>query len=95
MGVPWGVFTEENFNIKEARKILDRDHYGLEEVKTAILEFIAVGKLRGSVHGKILCLSGPPGTGTKQRYSLFLLFALLMRPHIVLHLLSTLWHRQN
>lgn len=62
-GVPWGVETEENFDIKDARKVLDRDHYGLEDVKDTILEFIAVGKLKGSVQGKILCLSGPPGTG--------------------------------
>lgn len=61
--VPWGVSTEENFDIKQARKVLDRDHYGLDEVKDIILQFIAVGKLRGSVQGKILCLAGPPGTG--------------------------------
>jgi Lon-like ATP-dependent protease len=61
--VPWGVETEENFDIQKARKTLDRDHYGLDDVKDTILEFIAIGKLRGSVQGKILCLSGPPGTG--------------------------------
>jgi Lon-like ATP-dependent protease len=61
--VPWGVTTEENFDIRDARRILDRDHYGLDEVKDTILQFIAVGKLRGSVQGKILCLAGPPGTG--------------------------------
>lgn len=61
--VPWGVTTEEKLDIREARRILDRDHYGLDEVKDAILQFIAVGKLRGSVQGKILCLAGPPGTG--------------------------------
>ncbi|GKY97633.1 hypothetical protein MPSEU_000721700 [Mayamaea pseudoterrestris] len=62
-GVPWGVLTEENFDITKARQILDRDHYGLEDVKDTILQFIAVGKLHGSVQGKILCLAGPPGTG--------------------------------
>jgi len=62
-GVPWGVTTKENFDITEARKVLDRDHYGLDEVKDTVLQFIAVGKLRGSVQGKILCLAGPPGTG--------------------------------
>ena len=62
-GVPWGVTTQENFDITEARRVLDRDHYGLDEVKDTILQFIAVGKLRGSVQGKILCLAGPPGTG--------------------------------
>jgi Lon-like ATP-dependent protease len=63
VGVPWGVATEENFDLALARKILDRGHYGLEEVKDAILEFIAIGKLKGTVQGKILCLAGPPGTG--------------------------------
>jgi ATP-dependent Lon protease len=62
-GVPWNVMSDENFDIKDARKILDRDHYGLDDVKDTILEFIAVGKLKGSVQGKIICLSGPPGTG--------------------------------
>jgi len=62
-GVPWNVMSDENFDIKEARKILDRDHYGLDDVKDTILEFIAVGKLKGSVQGKIVCLAGPPGTG--------------------------------
>lgn len=63
VGIPWGVETEENFNIREARQVLDRDHYGLDDVKDTILQFIAVGKLKGTVQGKILCLSGPPGTG--------------------------------
>lgn len=62
-GVPWGVQSEENFDIGDAKKILDRDHYGLDDVKDIILEFIAVGKLKGSVQGKIVCLAGPPGTG--------------------------------
>jgi Lon-like ATP-dependent protease len=62
-GFPWGVLSDENFDIQAARKVLDRDHYGLEDVKDIILEFIAVGKLKGSVQGKIICLSGPPGTG--------------------------------
>jgi len=63
VGVPWGLFTDENFDIRKARKVLDRDHYGLDDVKDTILEFIAIGKLKGSVQGKILCLAGPPGTG--------------------------------
>lgn len=63
VGVPWGVVTEENFDIRKARKILDRDHYGLDDVKDTILQFIAIGKLKGSVQGKILCLAGPPGVG--------------------------------
>lgn len=61
--IPWGVVTTENFNITSARRVLDRDHYGMDEVKETILQFIAVGKLKGSVQGKILCLSGPPGVG--------------------------------
>ena len=61
--IPWGVSTTENFNITRARRVLDRDHYGMDEVKETILQFIAVGKLKGSVQGKILCLAGPPGVG--------------------------------
>jgi len=61
--IPWGVTTEENFDISDARRILDQDHYGMDEVKETILQFIAVGKLKGTVQGKILCLAGPPGTG--------------------------------
>lgn len=61
--IPWGVTTEECFDISDARRVLDRDHYGMDEVKETILQFIAVGKLKGSVQGKILCLAGPPGTG--------------------------------
>ncbi|KAI9257181.1 ATP-dependent protease La [Phascolomyces articulosus] len=61
--VPWGQRSRENYNINHAKGVLDEDHYGLQDVKERILEFIAVGKLRGTVEGKILCLSGPPGTG--------------------------------
>lgn len=61
--VPWGKCSEENFDIKGARVILDRDHYGLDEVKDTILAYIAIGKLRGGIQGKILCLAGPPGVG--------------------------------
>ncbi|KAI8384637.1 ATP-dependent protease La [Radiomyces spectabilis] len=61
--VPWGQRSRENYNLIHAKRVLDEDHYGLKDVKDRILEFIAVGKLRGSVEGKILCLSGPPGVG--------------------------------
>lgn len=61
--MPWGVQTEENLNIQSATKVLDADHFGMEIVKTRILEFIAVSKLRGTTQGKILCFHGPPGVG--------------------------------
>ncbi|KAL7784059.1 ATP-dependent protease La [Trichoderma ceciliae] len=61
--IPWGQRSPENFGIQNAVKVLDEDHYGLQDVKDRILEFIAVGKLRGSVEGKILCFVGPPGVG--------------------------------
>ncbi|CAG8609635.1 15280_t:CDS:2, partial [Acaulospora colombiana] len=61
--IPWGQRSPENYNIKHAIKVLDEDHYGLQDVKDRILEFIAVGKLRGTVEGKILCFVGPPGVG--------------------------------
>jgi len=66
--LPWGKFTHDILDVDEAKRMLDEDHYGLEEVKERILEFIAVGKLRGALtgenaHGKILCMVGPPGVG--------------------------------
>ncbi|KAG9138721.1 hypothetical protein Leryth_021024 [Lithospermum erythrorhizon] len=61
--LPWGIYSDENFDVIRAHKILDEDHYGLSDVKERILEFIAVGKLRGTSQGKIICLSGPPGVG--------------------------------
>jgi Lon-like ATP-dependent protease len=61
--LPWGKFSLDNFDIGAARVILDEDHYGMADVKDRILEFVAVGKLRGTVQGKILCLVGPPGVG--------------------------------
>jgi ATP-dependent Lon protease len=61
--IPWGQRSAENFGIKNAMMVLDEDHYGLKDVKDRILEFIAVGKLRGTVEGKILCFVGPPGVG--------------------------------
>ena len=61
--IPWGQRSAENFGIQHARTVLDEDHHGLKDVKDRILEFIAVGKLRGTVEGKILCMVGPPGVG--------------------------------
>ena len=61
--IPWGRRSAENFGIPNAKAVLDEDHYGLQDVKDRILEFIAVGKLRGTVEGKILCFVGPPGVG--------------------------------
>lgn len=61
--LPWSEYSDENFDVIRAQNILDEDHYGLTDVKERILEFIAVGKLRGTSQGKIICLSGPPGVG--------------------------------
>jgi Lon-like ATP-dependent protease len=61
--LPWGKSTTDNFDIVAAKAILDADHYGLSDVKTRILEFIAVSKLRGEVQGRIICFVGPPGVG--------------------------------
>ena len=61
--LPYGVYTQETMDLKKAKEILDRDHYGMKDVKDRILEFIAVSKLRGSSTGKILCFAGPPGVG--------------------------------
>ena len=61
--MPYGVRSEENFDLKRAKEVLDEGHYGLDDVKQRILEFIAVGKLHNSVQGKILCFVGPPGVG--------------------------------
>ncbi len=63
LALPWDRKTEENLDIEKAKKILDRDHYGLKKVKERILEYIAVKKLGGEGSGSILCLIGPPGTG--------------------------------
>ena len=61
--MPWGVYTKERANVEAARKILDRDHYGLEKVKERILEFIAVKQLNSEAKGQSICLVGPPGVG--------------------------------
>ena len=61
--LPWDKLDDENEDIKVAREILEKDHYGLEKVKEKILELLAVKKLTGKIGGSILCLVGPPGTG--------------------------------
>ncbi len=61
--LPWGITTTDSLDIPNAKKILDEGHYGMDDIKERILEFLAVGKLQGKVHGKILCFIGPPGVG--------------------------------
>lgn len=61
--LPWGIYSEENHDLVLADKILQEDHYGLDDIKQRILEFISVGKLAGSVKGSIICIVGPPGVG--------------------------------
>ncbi|MDS4023022.1 MAG: endopeptidase La [Candidatus Competibacter sp.] len=61
--LPWGVYSTDNLDLKHAREVLDRDHDGLEDVKDRIIEFLAVGALKGQVGGSIILLVGPPGVG--------------------------------
>lgn len=61
--LPWGEFSNDNFDLDKAQKILDADHYGLEKVKQRILEYLAVLKLKGNMKSPVLCLVGPPGVG--------------------------------
>lgn len=61
--LPWGIYSPENQHLDIAEEVLDEDHYGLEDIKTRIMEFIGVGKLSGGVRGSIICLVGPPGVG--------------------------------
>ena len=61
--LPWGEHTSDNLDMKNARKVLDRDHYGLDKVKERILEHLAVIKMRGDLKAPIICLYGPPGVG--------------------------------
>jgi ATP-dependent Lon protease len=63
LDLPWLDYTVDDFDLKRARKILDDDHFGLEKVKTRILEYLAVLKLKKDMKGPILCLYGPPGVG--------------------------------
>jgi ATP-dependent Lon protease len=63
IALPWSKSTTDNLDLKEARKVLEEDHYGLEKIKERVLEFLAVRKLRQDMRGSILCFVGPPGTG--------------------------------
>jgi ATP-dependent Lon protease len=63
LNLPWNIYTTDNINLKNAEKILNHDHYGLEKVKERILEHLAVLKLKGNLKSPILCLYGPPGVG--------------------------------
>ncbi|MBQ8076528.1 MAG: endopeptidase La [Oscillospiraceae bacterium] len=63
LDLPWGKFTKETVDIQKARKVLDRDHYGLTKVKERILEYLAVKQLSPEIKGGLLCLAGAPGTG--------------------------------
>ena len=61
--LPWNEYSEDNFDLERTRKILDRDHFGLDKVKERIIEYLAVLKLKGDMKSPILCLAGPPGVG--------------------------------
>ncbi|HNW70540.1 MAG TPA: endopeptidase La [Bacteroidales bacterium] len=61
--LPWNEYTQDNFDLKNAQRILDEDHYGLEKIKERIIEYLAVLKVKGDMKSPILCLIGPPGVG--------------------------------
>ena len=63
LDLPWGEYSKDNFNLRRAKRILDKDHFGLDKVKERILEHLAVLKLKGNMKSPILCLYGPPGVG--------------------------------
>ncbi len=63
LDLPWGEYSKDNFDLKRAQRILDRDHFGLEEVKKRMIEHLAVLKLRNDMKSPIICLTGPPGVG--------------------------------
>ena len=63
LDLPWGKTTPDNLDLKRARRILDEDHDGMDKVKERIVEYLAVSRMKGTLHGPILCLVGPPGVG--------------------------------
>lgn len=63
LDLPWGEFTEDNYNLNNAKKVLDSDHYGMQKIKNRIIEYLAVLKLKGDMKSPILCFVGPPGIG--------------------------------
>ena len=63
LDLPWGEYSNDNFDLKHARQVLDRDHFGLEKVKERIIEHLAVLKIKGDMKSPIICLYGPPGVG--------------------------------
>jgi len=63
LDLPWGVYTEDSYDLKKAEKVLDHDHYGMDKIKDRILEYLAVLKLKGDMKSPILCFVGPPGIG--------------------------------
>ncbi len=63
LDLPWGEYTNDNYDLKHAQKVLDDDHYGMEKIKERIIEYLAVIKLKGDMKSPILCFVGPPGIG--------------------------------
>jgi ATP-dependent Lon protease len=63
LDLPWNEYSKDNFDLKRAQKILDKDHFGLEDVKKRMIEHLAVLKLRNDMKSPIICLTGPPGVG--------------------------------
>jgi ATP-dependent Lon protease len=63
LDLPWGDYTEDSYDLKKAKRILDKDHFGMDKIKERILEYLAVLKLKGDMKSPILCFIGPPGIG--------------------------------